>query len=216
MVASFKGKIIAITGGASGMGLSISKLLVTHGASLSLLGVQEEALDRDSIEAWIRETVMELGKLNGAVNLRESQIRLWENRRAGSRINLTGVMQCLRAEIPQFADDGGFIVNAASTLGLTGHQYGAALVTKEVGVKNIRVNCFAPYVKTDRYIVTLMVIQSAKQTAKSLEENPEVKKVALQRPGRPEDVANLVVFLLSDESSFIIGAVHTIDGGWIC
>jgi len=61
-----------------------------------------------------------------------------------------------------------------------------------------------------------MVMQSAKQTAKSLEENPEVKKVALQRPGRPEDVANLVVFLLSDESSFIIGAVHTIDGGWIC
>ena len=48
MVASVKGKVIAITGGASGMGLSISKLLATQGASLSLLGVQEEALDRDS------------------------------------------------------------------------------------------------------------------------------------------------------------------------
>jgi len=51
-----------------------------------------------------------------------------------------------------------------------------------------------------------MVMQSAKHTAKSLEENPEVKKAAL-RPGQPEDVANLVVFLLSDESSFIIDAV---------
>ena len=61
-----------------------------------------------------------------------------------------------------------------------------------------------------------MVMQSAKQTAKSLEENPEVKKAAPQRLGQPEDVANLVVFLLSDESLFIIDAVHTIDGGWIC
>jgi len=126
--------------------------------------------------------------------------------------------------IPQFADDGGSIVNAASTLGLIGRQYGAAYaaskhgcigltrsVAKEVRVKNIQVNCLAP-----GYIVTPMVMQSAKQTAKSLEENPEVKKAALQRPGQPGGVANLVAFLLSDRSSFIIGAVHMIDGGWIC
>ena len=61
-----------------------------------------------------------------------------------------------------------------------------------------------------------MVMQSVKHTAKSLEENPEVKKAALQRPGQPEDVANLVVFLLNGGSSFIIDAVHTIDRGWIC
>ena len=42
-----------------------------------------------------------------------------------------------------------------------------------------------------------MVMQSANQTAKSLEENPEVKKAALQQPGQPEEVANLVASLLS-------------------
>jgi len=72
---------------------------------------------------------MELGKLNGAVNFarvtnksmgrQEGVIEVldqdvWD---FCIRINLTGVMQCLRAEIPQFADDGGSIVNAASTLG---------------------------------------------------------------------------------------------------
>lgn len=39
---------------------------------------------------------------------------------------------------------------------------------------------------------------------------------ALSRAGKPEEVANLVVFLLSDASSFITGATYSIDGGWAC
>jgi len=88
---------------------------------------------------------MELGKLNGAVNFAGVTNKTMGKPEGGIevmdqdewdfciRINLTGVMQCLRAEIPQFADDGGFIVNAASTLGLTGHQYGAAYAVNKHG-----------------------------------------------------------------------------------
>ena len=44
----------------------------------------------------------------------------------------------------------------------------------------------------------------------------DVTKTALKRPGKPEEVAQLIAFLLSDESSYITGSVNSIDGGWNC
>ena len=110
---------------------------------------------------------MELGKLNGAVNFAGVTNKTMGKLEDGIevldqdewdfciRINLTGVMQCLRAEVTRFADDGGSIVNVANTLRFDRAPIWRSciglirLVTKEVGVKNIRVNCLAPYVKTD-------------------------------------------------------------------
>jgi len=87
----FKGKVIAITGGASGIGLATAKLLGRAGAKLSLADVNEEALkktvaaleaaggtaigikvdvrDSDNVDSWIKQTVKKYGKLDGAVNL---------------------------------------------------------------------------------------------------------------------------------------------------
>lgn len=53
-------------------------------------------------------------------------------------------------------------------------------------------------------------------TGTALEESAEIKASPLGRPGQPEEVAKLIAFLLSDESSYITGAVHIIDGGLIC
>jgi NAD(P)-dependent dehydrogenase (short-subunit alcohol dehydrogenase family) len=47
-------------------------------------------------------------------------------------------------------------------------------------------------------------------------EKGTVDEVALRRTGKPEEVAKLVAFLLSDESSYITGNTVNIDGGWIC
>jgi NAD(P)-dependent dehydrogenase (short-subunit alcohol dehydrogenase family) len=63
---------------------------------------------------------------------------------------------------------------------------------------------------------TPTVQQSVEQSVLALEENPQLKATALERPGKAEEVANLVAFLLSDDSTFITGAVHTIDAGWVC
>lgn len=49
-----------------------------------------------------------------------------------------------------------------------------------------------------------------------MEESAELKASPLGRAGQPEEVAKLIAFLLSDESSYITGAVHTIDGGLLC
>lgn len=48
------------------------------------------------------------------------------------------------------------------------------------------------------------------------ESHPELNQVALRRVGQPEEVANLVAFLLSDESTYISGNDISIDGGWRC
>lgn len=92
-MASFHGKVIAITGAASGMGLATAKLLAERGASLSLSDVQAELLDATAtecraankdcqvitavvdvadakaVEAWIKKTVERFGKLDGAANI---------------------------------------------------------------------------------------------------------------------------------------------------
>ena len=44
----------------------------------------------------------------------------------------------------------------------------------------------------------------------------DITNAALNRPGQPEEVTGLIMFLLGPESSFITGAVHNVDGGWVC
>ncbi|EON67603.1 hypothetical protein W97_06971 [Coniosporium apollinis CBS 100218] len=260
MSSSFEGRVIAITGAASGMGLALSKLLSSRGASLSLADVQESALssaleavkaessnssakfltcktdvrDRSQVDAWIKQTVDELGGLHGAANLagvigRNHDSKGVEDQDSGEwdfvlGVNLTGVMHCLSAQVRHFSKEGGSIVNAASIAGLMGRPNTSAYVAskhgvigltrsvaKETGVRRIRVNCIAP-----GYILTPMVEKASKISDQPVDTNPEIKATALQRAGKAEEVARLIAFLLSEESSYITGAVHTIDGGWVC
>jgi NAD(P)-dependent dehydrogenase (short-subunit alcohol dehydrogenase family) len=187
---SFEGKVIAVTGAASGIGLQTAKLLAARGATLSLADVQQKPLedltaelkaaypnikvlvsivnvrDNASVVSWIDSTVKTFGKLDGAANI----AGIFKPVKAGQTIaiedddswdltigvNLTGVMQCMRAQVPHIKS-GGAIVNAASILSLKGSPGSAAYVAskhgvlgltrsvaKEVGPKGVRVNCVAP------------------------------------------------------------------------
>jgi len=190
-MASLEGKVIAITGAASGIGLATAKLLASRGAKLSLVDVQQEGLDAAAstikeaghpdvltatvdvrnvaqVDDWIKQTVDKFGGLDGAANLAgvlgknygqagiESENE--ENWEFLLGVNLTGVMHCLRAQLPRIRE-GGAVVNAASVLGLQGSAGRAAYVAskhgvigltrtaaKEVGKRGVRVNCIAPYV----------------------------------------------------------------------
>ncbi|KAL4738824.1 hypothetical protein BDV11DRAFT_205670 [Aspergillus similis] len=239
---NFSGKVIAVTGGASGIGRSTVKLLASLGARVSIGDLQQEALQgvakdikdaghgdvliqtvdvrqASSVDSWIQETIRWAGRLDGAANLagvKDFDSDEWD---FVMDINLKGVMHCMRAEIRAMADNGS-IVNAASIAGVMGFQNNAAYcaskhgvvgltraAAKEVGQQNIRVNCIAPGA-----IQTPMLAKSH-----DINGNASLKKdTALVRAGDPEEVANLVVFLLSDASSFITGATYSIDGGWAC
>lgn len=135
-------------------------------------------------------------------------------------INLTGMFLGMKHVIPvMIKNNGGSIINASSTAGLIGASglcaYGASkgairLLTKDVALEygqyHIRVNSIHP-----GYIKTQMVEYASKITNK----DPEAigATVPLGRLGTPSEVANLVLFLSSDESNYVTGAEFVIDGG---
>jgi NAD(P)-dependent dehydrogenase (short-subunit alcohol dehydrogenase family) len=131
-------------------------------------------------------------------------------------INTTGVFLGMKYAIPKM-ESGGSIVNTASIAGIKGQKLVAAYsaskssviaLTKtaatEFGKKNIRVNAIAPG------IIDTNMVEDWKQTKKW----PVLSTSnALNRIGKPEEIANTLLFLASDECSFITGETIVIDGG---
>lgn len=140
-------------------------------------------------------------------------------------INLKGVWMCSKYAAPLMAEDGGgAIVNAASIGGLIGYPMGSAYGPSKAGVvqltrvmaielapQNIRVNCYAP-----GNVDTPMVQKYYESGPPEEQEMIKAQVVGthlFKRLGRPEEVANLVAFLASDDSSMMTGSCVVIDLG---
>ncbi len=134
-------------------------------------------------------------------------------------VHLDGAYHCCRAVIPAMVRQGyGCILTVSSMWGVTGAScevpYSAAkagligfskALAKELGPSNIRVNCVAPGV-----IQTDMCASFDEDTCRDLAED-----TPLGRLGKPEEVAEALLFLASDKASYITGQVLGINGGFI-
>jgi len=134
-------------------------------------------------------------------------------------VNATGNFLGLKAVVPTMKQQKyGAIVNVSSINGMFGgngvnycsskgaNRMLARSAAIELAEFNIRVNSVHP-----GYIQTGMT--------KEIDDDPEylnyfINKIPIKRPGKPEEIANLLLFLASDESSYIIGSEIVIDGGW--
>lgn len=133
-------------------------------------------------------------------------------------INLTGVFRVARAALkPMYAQGSGSIVNCASILGVFGQSGTAAYTAAKGGVvnmtrtlalegakKGVRVNSIGP-----GYIDTPLLAGLDDELKQGL-----ISLHPIGRLGRPEEVANAFLFLVSDEASFITGANLLVDGGF--
>tara|TARA_B100001057_G_scaffold233490_1_gene233713 strand:+ start:2031 stop:2777 length:747 start_codon:yes stop_codon:yes gene_type:complete len=134
-------------------------------------------------------------------------------------VNLNGVFYGMRYAVPVMKESGGgSIVNLASIMGSVAFSGASAYVASkhavlgltkaaalECAADGIRVNCVGP-----GFIMTSLVESSLNQ-----EERAEVASShALNRMGTPEEVASLVLYLLSDNAGFITGSYHLVDGGY--
>ena len=134
-------------------------------------------------------------------------------------INLKGVFLGIKYAVPELIKSGGgAIINTSSLLGLIGQKFvsaynaskaGVVVLTQnaalEYGKYNIRVNAIAPGV------IDTKIIDNWKQDERKW---PIISRAyALGRIGTPEEVANAVLFLASDEASFITGTTLSVDGG---
>lgn len=138
------------------------------------------------------------------------------------RVNQFGTFLGMRAVIATMREaGGGSIVNLSSVEGLGGMPYLVAysaskfairgmtkVAAMELGEANIRVNSVHPGM-----IDTAMVREVFGENADSVDLSPAGARVALRRVGQPEEIADLVVFLASDESSYCTGAEFVADGG---
>lgn len=241
------GKVVIITGAASGLGKADAQRLAEEGARLLLTDINAEACaqvaqecgalfvaqdvsDEASWTALVDLAVSEYGRLDGLVNnagiahVASIESETTENWHAILRVHLDGTFFGCRAAIPAMAaSGGGSIVNMSSTAALVGLSpylaYSAAkggirAMTKSIAMhcrerKNgIRCNSVHP-----GSISTPMVHDALEKLAgvKLMEQDdPEAARVAMGI-GEPLDVANMVLFLMSEESKHINGAELVID-----
>ena len=244
-MAEFSGKVALVTGASSGIGRMSALYYARDGAKVIISDLNEEGRQEtvkliqkangeaffiksnvakpEDCEALVQKTLEKYGRLDIACNNAgiggESNLTVGYSIEGWKKvidINLSGVFYCMKYEIPaMLKTGGGAIVNLASILGQVGFggavaytaaKHGVVGLTQVAALENspqgIRINAVGP-----GFIKTPMIAD--------IDEAMLVPLHPIGRLGKPEEVAELIIWLSSDKASFITGAYYPVDGGYL-
>ena len=219
-------KIIAADINMDGLKKTVEEIEKNGGKAFA---VEIDVSKKDSVDEGVRKGLEEYGKIDILSNTAgilddykptlDTPEELWDKIMS---VNLKGVYYMTNAVLPQMVErEEGTIVNIASIAAFVAGGGGAAYTsakhaiagyTKQLsfdyGKKGIRVNAIAPGA-----IESGMTKEIFEEGAAEVMES--VKSVPAGRYGQPEEIASVALFLVSEESSFMHGAIVPVDGGWI-
>lgn len=197
------------------------------GAGGEAMFIEADVSLEDQVKQMVAQTVEAFGRLDYAHNnagidgeqapLADQPLENW-NRVIG--INLSGVFYGMKYEIPAMLEQGGgAIVNTASVAGLKGFANIAPYVASKHGVNGLTKAAVADYGTSGiRFNSLCPGVIATPMVAHFMEENPElidqiVGNTPMARTGEPSEMAEVVVWLCSDEASYVNGHMFAADGG---
>jgi 3-oxoacyl-[acyl-carrier protein] reductase len=238
----FENKVVMVTGGAAGIGRVTAENFAKEGARIAICDVNPEAgeavvkelgpeaafqqvdvASTTAVSGWIEGVLDKYGQIDVLVNnagiTRDGLIMRMkeEDWDAVISVNLKSAFNCIKAVSKIMVKQrSGRIINLASVVGVMGNpgqaNYVASkagmigltkTVAKELGGRGITVNAVAPgFIETD---MTAVLSDKAKEAMLGM--------IPLQRAGTPQDVADAITFLASDQAAYITGQVIHVTGG---
>ena len=234
-----KGKVCVITGAAGGIGGATAELFAREGArvvgvdliehSVGDLPLQADIADEDAVRSVYASARNKLGRIdvlfnnagispNDDASVLDTTIQTWERVQA---VNLRSVFLCCKHGIPHLLDGGGgSVINTASFVALLGaatsqisytaSKGGVLALSRELGVefarRGVRVNALCPG-PVDTPLLRELYATDPEQAARRLVHVP------MGRFANAQEIATAVLFLASDESSYVTASAFTVDGG---
>jgi NAD(P)-dependent dehydrogenase (short-subunit alcohol dehydrogenase family) len=238
-VGRLEGKVCVITGAASGIGAASAQRFMEEGATVAGVDLRDDGVgtvslaadvsDEEQVAAVYARVRSEYGRIDVLFNnagisptndasVLDTTLEAWQR---VQDVNLKSVFLCCKHGIPHLLDGGGgSVINTASfvaTLGsatsqisYTASKGGVLSLSRELGVefakRGVRVNALCPG-PVDTPLLRELFAKDPEKAARRLVHVP------IGRFGRPEEIAAGVVFLASDESSFVTASTFLVDGG---
>ena len=234
-----QGKVCVVTGAAGGIGAATAELFAREGArvvgvdlrehSVGELSLQADLTDEAAVDGLYRRAREELGRIdvlfnNAGISPTDDASVLDTTLEAWDRVqlaNLRSVFLCCKHGIPHLLEaGGGSVINTASFVAVLGaatsqisytaSKGGVLALSRELGVefarRGVRVNALCPG-PVDTPLLQELYAKDPEQAARRLVHVP------MGRFARASEIANAVLFLASDESSFITASTFLVDGG---